>query len=813
MKNKKHILLSSLISLLFVVAVILIILAIVNNSNKLLLLVFALVSLGLMVALSIILLLLVNKTRKEDSLKILKGIEKYRQGEKQIVETSKDNKELNIIASELSSLSIEKQGIKNKFVYEMDDFYSYVKKNLNYEEVVSLALLSTSLSVEELTLFFDKFKTLYINRNSDGSDVFIVNFGNRFALEKEIKELAQAHKEDHFVLIYYPDFSFEEFKDLSTRRSGLASVNYLMFSRKDKPHSFANFYSLVEEATVNKNINEKQFVLKSMPYLPFSNIALTINGEDKHFKWSDQTNFLDTPKESFEYYKKIDLYKLDNDTLSIVLASHNRLLNISNEQRMIIDTFLNTLTALCLPTLLKVSNEQVEDRINALLVRNHSYSYTINPSKDIIAISPNLKDKYQQDLVGKKCYNALFGRSKPCRSCPLNGKDVNKLISKIGTIPYSFSAVSKGKENTQILIVDSSEPIFDKEVLEERLLDHINNDQRGYVMVFKIDYLEDLIIKHKTNREEIIEKIINILKAFSLDGSLYRKEEDEFAYLLENTSYVECAEIARKLSFAFEDKISLNDKGVTLTPKIILLSYPLEINSLFALDSLSRTLFKTADKRGKLYRLSTDPIYVNRKREYLEIIEQSLKEGVIPLSYQDIVDKNSKENIKRIHFAYVDNSHLPISEDMITLFAKLENFYFPMMERTFRSINYQKDEQYIIHFSKEVLDNALLAQITNELKANKISPNQIIIESDEIYFQSHLDLINKFAEEGYQFALSNIDSSSKYGLGIKVKYAKINVDKYLDNKNYALKVLELRNLGIDLLSKKDVDGLENRFKE
>ena len=812
MKNKKHNILYSFIIIFTVITIALTVLAVIFKEASLYLLIFALVSITITISLTIKLVSEIRRSRRLDAIKIIQGLDKYKIGESHIIELSNDIPELQEIASNISSLAIQKQIVKNKHVYHNENFIDYVKDHINQEEVMSLAYLYTDKSLDDLDYFIDKFNNVYINELDDNLSLFIVNFANRMNLDKEIRELAKENKDNHFTLIYYPDFDFSEFDELKSRRSALKTVNYVIYNKKDKPYAYSNFYSIVEKATLKKELDMGDFILQSMPYLPYSNIAVTINDEARYFKWSDQQDFLKVPKEDFEYYKKIELYRNDDDVLSVILASHNRLLNLTNEQRMIINTFLNTLTTLCLPTLLKVSKDNIEARINQLLVEQRSFSYTIDENKNIIDASSNLKDKYKDKIVGNKCYKALFSRERECRYCPLNGGSVNKLLASVGTNPYSFTAIDKGNDK-EILIIESRHEILGREALEEKLLDHINTDKRGYVMVFKIDYLNDLVLKHKTSKEDIISKFISILKVFALDGNLYRKDEDEFAYVLEATSYVECAEIARKLSFAFEDKIALNDNGVLLTPKIILLSYPLEINSLFALDSLSRTLFKSADKRGKLYRLSTDPIYINRKREYLEIIEQSLKDDLIPLDYENIIDSKNKEIIRRIHFAYLDNSHLPIPEDTITLYAKLENFYFPLLERTFKSINYQKGGQYILDFAKEALDNSLFATILGNLKVLKISPKQIIIESDEIYLRAHPDILNKYSEEGFQFALKNIDLSSKYELPIKVKYARINKAKYLDNKQYALKVLELRNNGVELMFNEDIKGLEGRYKE
>ncbi len=796
-----------IISLVIVAALIL---SMVMKQYQLLFIIIGLASVIILFAFITVFHILSQKERKVETQAVIEVIDKYQNNQKVVIEDI-HNKYLKEIATAISTLSIKGQTIANKYFYDMDNFIHYVDSHIDYNSLSKLAYIHMS-NVVDIHDLLDKYDYVYINKDKDGISLMVLNFANKKNIENSVHPYANENN-DVFI-IYYPDYSLSDFIRIDKLEASIKEDHFAIYDKKNNPYKLNNFYSLVNEITLKddkEKIDVYDFILKAMRYLPFSNVALDVNGHKEYFKWSDKEDFLAHEREEYEYYQDVELYHRDDNRLSVTLAGYNSINNISNEQQLVIDSFLNTLLVIYLPKFLHTLDRATERRIYERMRNLRGYSYVVNNDYDIISASENLKNKFKEDIIGKKCYSALFGRKEACKSCPKLGKDVVKHISKIGTNSYDFTAYDNGEE-TQVNFIESHHEILNREALEETMLDQINNEKHGYVMVFKIDYLSDLAIKHKVDKKAIIDEFINILKAYSLDGSLYRKDIDEFAYVLENARYADCVEIAKKLSFAFEDKISLNDNGVLLTPKIILLSYPLEINSLFALDSLSRTLFKAADKRGKLYRLAIDPVYVNRKREYLEIIEQSLKDDKIPVAYREIKDKDNKENILDVRFNYFDKDHNRIQEDTLTLYAKLEGFYFPILERVFKSVEYDKNHKYVFYFGKEAIDNSLFATVINELNAMKIPLKQVIIISEELYLSMNKEVVKKYADVGLEFALSNIESNTPYDLPVKVKFARINKAKFLDNKQYALKVLALRNMGIDLASHEEIEGVEVRYK-
>ena len=814
MKSKKYLFLDIFILVSALAGIISLVLSLFISGNaQVLTLLTGLVSFLILVSLLIIYITSQNADKKKAKEDIIKGLKQYQNSQRVIIKTDDMDDAFVDIANEVSALSIKGQGLRNKFIYKKENFLDLVSESVDVRNINNLAIVVVNKDIDVQPLI-KQFKNVLINKHMSQTTLVVIDYSSRNTLEKIILATANSYKDAKFSLFYYPDYSLKEVEKNNKLSPSSSNKNVDIYSRSLK--NYESYYALISSFTSDYDKDKydvTSFILQAMRYLPFTNIAVNFNHKVKYFKWSDQQDFDQVEKDNYGYYEEKELYHKGNNVISVILASQKPLNVITKEEELVIDSFLNALLTILLPEFLESINDNLENRINDLLVENRSYSYVIDKKYKIVSASDYLRNKYKKEIVGQYCYKALFNRTTMCKNCPLKESGaVTKLVPSLGSDAYTFTSVNRW-DNKQILIMEQRHDIFDRQSLNEILLDSINNDKRGYVMVFKIDYLDDLSKKHGVDKETFVKQFIDILKAYSLDGHLYQKEEDEFAYVLENARYLDAVEIARKVSFAFEDRLDMTNNGVLLTPKIILLSYPLEINSLFALDSLSRTLFKSADKRGKLYRLSIDPVYINRKREYLEILEQSLKNENIPMEYVNYKDNNSRITISKVNYAYFDNNNNPIREDMMTLYAKLDGLYGALIERTFKYLPYEKNVEYVVYMAKEALNPSLFASIHSELAALKISPSRIIIASDELYFKDHPQLLKKYSDLGYQFALGNIEVGSTYSLPIKVKYARIDKYNYLHNKRYALKVLALSKLGIDMLCDEKIEGLESRYNK
>ena len=796
-------------------------------------------ALGLLVINIIIFIVMYRLARKSidaDTERIIHGLKKYKNNEKEIIEISSNNKKLKSIADEVSLLSVTGQDLVNGHEYHDENFISYLSTHLD-TEISQLAYVNIAGNID-VNPILKRYKNTYVNKKENSIELFIYNFANREQLEQVIVDylnsganstklyfgsysdglnksitLEDNKKKARCFIIYYPDYEISQFNLVSKLPVSKTIKNVDIYDIERNPYPLADFNQIVKLVNSRKdkdNIDIKDLVLSAMYHLPFSHIIVEMDGVKRFFKWKEVENYADMVE--VPYKKDFVLYNKNGHYLKVSFIGDSQLDFVDPQAKEVMETLLNTLLDIGIYTFKE--NDKVRDKktFDNLILKSGNYSYEIDKDYNLISLSDNLLDKFKKNPEGKKCYKQLFNLDKPCKNCPLNG-EISKQFIKVGSGDYTFTKVNN-KQNRKIYVLKSNHKVLPQKDLYEKVIDSINNDKRGYLMLFKLDYLQDLSIKYKISIEELTSKAIDLLSSYSLDGNLYQKEEDEYAFVLEYFRFADCVELANTLSNAFEDKAEHEEKGILLTPKIILLSYPLEVNNLYSLISLSRTLFARADKRGMLYRLSSDPVYVNKKREYLEILEESLKNDNIPIIYYRIKDnENPENNILRVDLDYRDSANEVIREDAITLYAKLEKYYLSLIERTFKSVNYQEGYDYIFYLSREALDSGLFINITNILNKLKIDLSRIIIESDEIYLRANKDLVSKYAEMGYQFGLSSIEEDKPYNLPIKVKYIKVNEDKFKQSSKYGQKLIEIHKLDIPFLVDSKIDGISEKYIE
>lgn len=787
----------------------------------------------LLVCASIIFYIKFKKSLISDTRKIAHGIKSYKNNQREIIELSSGNEELKALADEVSLLTLSGQDLATGFTYHDDNFISYLANHMPFE-ISQLAYINLDGDIR--TLEFEKeYKNIYINKKSNCTELFIFNFKSRDELENKVVSLISSLDKEKLVLpkskvkdekysgfagilkpiecyiVYYPDYDFKQFNHINKLKVSKVINNIKIYDYEKNPYPISYFYQevkLIHSRKDKDNVDIKELVTSAMHHLPYSHMVITSDGTSRYFKYESKEDYKDLT--DIPYQKRHVLYNKNGHTLEVLLVSDSTLNFIDAQANKVTEILFNTLLEIY-SYIFKETDKFKKEGFEDLIIKLGNYSYQIDKDYNLIDISENLANKFNSNQLSKKCYKALFNRDAPCENCPLFG-DVTKHFVKIGSGEYTFTKVND-KDTRKIYILNEQNNVLSQNELYEKIIDSINNDKRGYVMIFKLDYLTDLSIKYKVSEEELVNKAIELLKTYSLDGNLYQKDKDEYAYVLEYLRYADCVELAKTLSTAFEDKVTVGENGVLLTPKIILLSYPLEINNLYSLISLSRSLFAKADKRGMLYRLSVDPVYVNKKREYLEIIEESLKNEDIPLIYYRIKDHQSEKNILRVDLDYRDNTNEIIREDAITLYAKLEKYYFSLLERTFKCVKYQENYEYIFYFSREAFDNALFKQVTKILNKMKISLHDIIIETDEIYLRTNKELIKTYSDMGYQFAMSSIEEDKPYNLPIKVKYVKVNKDKFVSSAGYGQKLLQIHNMGIPFLVDAKIEGIEERYIE
>ena len=172
-----------------------------------------------------------------------------------------------------------------------------------------------------------------------------------------------------------------------------------------------------------------------------------------------------------------------------------------------------------------------------------------------------------------------------CKDCPLKG-EVEKNTLLLGSNVYRRRTLEVGDNSCVYLLNEEKPYINNKDDLSNKLLGLINDgDAKGYLLCFKIDSLAGLASKNKTPVNDVVKEIVRVLGQYGISDNLYRKEEDEFVYILEDASVAQSISVAKEVSKAFLEKFSTLNKEISFIPKMILLSYPLEVNTLFSLSN------------------------------------------------------------------------------------------------------------------------------------------------------------------------------------------------------------------------------------
>ena len=349
-----------------------------------------------------------------------------------------------------------------------------------------------------------------------------------------------------------------------------------------------------------------------------------------------------------------------------------------------------------------------------------------------------------------------------------------------------------------------------KEHLYDRLLGLINTEgSKGYLLCFKLESLTALADRNKTDVNDVVKNIIKLLRIYGLDDHLYRKEVDEFVYILEDANVADAVSIGKQVSKAFLEKFNTDNKEVSFTPKMILLSYPLEVNTLSSLDSLCRTLFRNADKKGRLYRIDEEATPIDNNRYYMEIVEDSYIHNNIPFSFSDVNDNRDDSVIKYAYIAYKDNEDKPIKEDEITLYTKINNTYLTLVERVTKALidmdENDNHQAYILPIGKEALVPALFASIVGYFNSKKIKLNKITFEVKEKDAYNHQEEINKIASSGINFSMVSKDNTI-YDMDISFyRYIKVDGVKLSKDPLYQSKINRFISVGKELMI--DEDGL------
>ena len=713
-----------------------------------------------------------------------------------LIQIESEENNLQEIAKLVNEINITSSLLTPNEVYMGNNFYGEIAKLIRSGHLDNFALLKIR-NEDSFLAIREKFNNNYIYDDEGGYD-FIINNNDKDVIESFLRELLK-DKDEQIILCYHDEYLLNEMIDIINDDYSSNVEKLVIIHQEIKEDSFDYVLNKYRHIDIMSDTILNDFLKEIYPYLGFSHLGI-LYGDNYYrvvtFEGLIQIHLIN--EDDLEYMHDVYLFNYQGQEIHLVLANTEDLV-LDERKRNQIFRFIDVLKGLLVFDLSKHLVYEAENRFNRLEEMTNSLSYEVDDEMNIVHASKKLEDRYNNKLQGSICYEALYGRDEMCRDCPLKNIDTNTLL---GSNEYRRKTLEVGEDHCVYLLSEPKPYINSKKDLENKLLGLINDgDAKGYLLCIKIDALSALASKNKTPVNDVVKEIIETLGKYGLSDHLYRKEEDEFVYVLEDASVAQSIEVAREVSKAFLEKFKTLNKDISLQPKMILLSYPLEVNTLFSLDSLCRTMFGQVSKKGRLYRIDEEPLPIDNHRYYMEIVEESYKANNIPLSFKSVIDNNeSKDNLSYVSLNYFDEEHLAIREDEITLYSKIDNTYLTLVERVSKAIvDIENKDHYILPIGKEALDVKLFNVILGYMNSKKVSPDKIIFEVKEKDLYNHKDIVNKIHELGINLAMVSKDTT-KYNLDISFyRYIKLDGVKLEKDKLYQLKVNELINNNVDIM--------------
>ena len=636
----------------------------------------------------------------------------------------------------------------------------------------------------------DKYPYCYIGEY-DGYYDLVIEIFDKKELEEHINKFIHHYKNVYGIMAYYDEYSLDEIEQLMNKEVEGERERLIIYDRNSDKEVFNNVINKYRNVDLDKDNLIEDYLIDIFPYIPFTHMAILIDDQYLrlvNYKGSLQIDEIQDIQ--FKSWLKLDGVKYKNRQIHIVYANENEEISITPTLLYKLNKVNTILNNLAIIELDKVEIKESEIRYANLEELHQSLSYEVNDDFIITHASKRLIEKYSNNLIGSYCYEKFYDRESPCKTCPLRSEE-NKAYM-VSSKLYERVVDIKGIKNTIYLTTNKATFINDRKTLDNVLLGLINSNEKGYLLVFKLDALPQLASRNKVGVEQIVKSIIERLETYGLNDNLYRKEEDEFVYILKYASVADAIRLAKAVSKAFLESFGVEDKNFEFLPKVIMLSYPLEVNTLFSLDSLSKTLFNSVTKKGMLYRVAEEPTPIDDHRHYMEIVEESFKNNEVPVNYHKIKDLQNKEKLSFVGYHYLDENHNHIPDDMISLYVKIDKKYVTFMDKFVRSFNFEDEGQrYVTSIGKEGLDKKLFDTLIGFFNSKKIKPERVIFECKEKDLYNHIDAANYAMDLGFIFAV-DINDSGSHNLDLsKYEYIRLDGPKLESDRAYQNKINSL----------------------
>ena len=719
------------------------------------------------------------------------------------------------LVEEVNTLLLDNPtNLKVNVLYSHTEFKALIANYLSSHSEATLALVryvSKDMTEEMRESLMKDLGANYFGRGDYSLDVVVLGSTDHETLENNVKEFLEKHDGLRAIIAYYPVINKEDLFS-STYPYYVIGEKFLVV--KGTSDEINNLSRVILENENRANPLDSIGAI-SYQYMMMSGLThVSVTYEGNILKGARRAGYFyleSYPRDEIPFYKEVKLNISSTYRIGVVLANVDAdKIKLSRQEKELEFLYVEAMKKLMLFYLSKEEKQENLAIKDDLLELTNSYYYRVDKEFNIISVSKSLQEKYADDLIGKPCYKALYKKNRPCANCPINkGEKFGVTVPSIGSDTFRLRSVPRGKYKDVYMLEESVPAVSSRDQLDERLLDYLNNDHRGYILAFKIDGLEIITRKFKVDKNYVAQRVMNNLADYSLLANLYQKEDDEFVYILDNTGREGAYALAERLVKAMEEKVDLRGNVTQLNIKIITMSYPLEVSTLFDLDSLSRTLYALAEKKGRLYRVDEDPIPIDKRRELIELLEASFMSDAIPLRYRDIVSKDGKVLYKEAMFDYRNSMGEPVRSDDITLIAKQEHYYSTLIERTIKTLNLNEGV-YAMPLSKEGLNEDTFKSIWNQLTPKKAKASSIIFEvreKDTIKIKKFMD---SKRDEGFRFAIRMVDVNEKKTDPKKYEYIRIEEKRFGKDILYTLKVRSLKEKGMKILKEKEstceIDG-------
>ena len=736
---------------------------------------------------------LVAKDKQEqqdiDEANIIKSLDSYqRNNGKLLLKIKSTDDGIVQIADKVNDIIINDVVLEHGHIYDGSDFFMMCRKYMIKSGLEKFAIVRIyGISKKTIKPVIEKYPYCYLGKYDGYYDVLIEIFDKK-ELEEYLTSFVNKYKNVYGVIAYYDEYSMDEIYELLNQEVEGEREKMVILDRNSDKEVFNNVINKYRNVDLNKDNLVEDYLIDIFPYIPFTHMAILIDEEYLRLvNYKGALKIDEIQDVEFKTWLKLDTIKYLGKQVHIVYANDNVEVSVTPSLLYKLNKVNAILNNLVIVEMDKIHVDECENRFNNLELLHDSMSYEVDDDFKVIHASKRLNERYNNQLVGSYCYECLYGREEPCKNCPLKMEGTKTYMSTSHL--YERVIEKDGKKSTVYLLSRKKPYINDRDQLNNRLLGLLNNpNAKGYLLVFKLDSIPQLAVKYKMSSEQIANSIIASLVDLGLAENLFRKEEDEFVYLLTYASMADAVRIAKDVSRAFLETFKVDDKEFNFLPKVILLSYPVEVNTLFSLDSLSRTLFSRINQKGMLYRVDELPTPIDDHRHYMEIVEEAFKNNEIPVSYFRIKDLENKYNMFFVGYKFLDENHNRIPDDQISLYVKIDKKYITFMDKFVRSFNFEdNDNRYVTSVGKEGLEKQMFDTLIGFFNSKHIPLNRVVFEAKEKDIHQHLDAVNYALDLGFSIAI-DLNDSGTHNLDmsrfvyIRIDGRRLSVDKSYQSK-------------------------------